>query len=234
MSDDGKVSLENCDFTKKKNRLTSPHSLMACELIGVTEEDLTKITLEEYIRKFPESQYLQKELQEERYNHYEESRQKLIDEAKQKREELMKEEEDPKNKTKRTLYDSGFNPNESLALSKSSNYKTINAKKSSSVGSMNMTSSAEQSTAIKAEREKLKKMKERQEINIKLQIDYECTLEENRRNNLRKMRMKAMKEEKKRKEKERLQQEKNKREQEKEMERKKKEEEYHQKMEEKR
>ena len=53
------------------------------------------------------------------------------------------------------------------------------------------------STAIKYEREKLKKLKERQEINIRLQIDYECAMEENRMKNLEKMRLKEEKEEKK-------------------------------------
>ena len=35
-----KISLENCDFNKKKMRITSPYSLMACELIGIDQEDL--------------------------------------------------------------------------------------------------------------------------------------------------------------------------------------------------
>ena len=54
------------------------------------------------------------------------------------------------------------------------------------------------STAIKAEKERLKKMRERQEINIKLQIDYECLLEETRRKNIAKMKLKEEKEERKR------------------------------------
>lgn len=58
MSEETKISLLNCDFTKKKTRLTSPHSLMACKLIGVTEEDLIFQTLEEYIKNNIDSQYL--------------------------------------------------------------------------------------------------------------------------------------------------------------------------------
>ena len=54
------------------------------------------------------------------------------------------------------------------------------------------------STAIKEERERLKKLKERQEINIRLQIDYECAMEENRRKNIEKMKLKEEKEEIKR------------------------------------
>ena len=50
-------------------------------------------------------------------------------------------------------------------------------KKSSSMGAFDIDGGGT-STAIKYEREKLKKLKERQEINIRLQIDYECAMEE--------------------------------------------------------
>ena len=68
-------------------------------------------------------------------------------------------------------------------------------KKSSSMGVMGMTVMNTRngwgtSTAIRAERERLKKLKERQEINIRLQIDYECAMEETRRKNIEKMKLK--------------------------------------------
>ena len=90
------------------------------------------------------------------------------------------------------------------------------------------------STAIKLEKEKLRKIRERQEINMKLQIDYECGLEETRRKNIRKMKLKEEKDEKMRIAKNKLLMEKMRKEQEKEKNRKKKEEEYNQKMDEKR
>ena len=34
-----RISLDNCDFNKKM-RINSPYSLMACELIGIEQEDL--------------------------------------------------------------------------------------------------------------------------------------------------------------------------------------------------
>ena len=40
MSKEKEISLINCDFTKKNTRLTSPRSLIACRLIGVTQDDL--------------------------------------------------------------------------------------------------------------------------------------------------------------------------------------------------
>ena len=81
---------------------------------------------------------------------------------------------------------------------------------------------------------RLKKLKERQEINIRLQIDYECAMEEIRRKNIEKMKLKEEKEEKKRLEKQHQLLEKLRKEEEKEKEKKKREEEYKQKMEEKR
>ena len=52
-----------------------------------------------------------------------------------------------------------------------------------------------QSTAIKLEKEKLHRLLEKEENNVKLQIDYECKIEENRRKNLEKMRDKKLREE---------------------------------------
>ena len=192
MSDEKKVSLINCDFSKKKARLTSPHSLIACHLIGVTEEDLIFQTLEEYIKKNVECQYLEKELQEERYNHYEKNRQELIELAKNQREILIKEEEN-KNNSK-----SNNNNNYSRTIGSTHN-RTLN--KNSSYGALD-NNYGESSTAIKLEREKLRILKEKQELNVKLQIDYECMREENRRKNMEKMRIKEEKEEKRRMEKE--------------------------------
>ena len=47
---ENKISLENCDFNKKKMRITSPYSLMACELIGIEQDDLIFLSKEDYIR----------------------------------------------------------------------------------------------------------------------------------------------------------------------------------------
>ena len=43
--------------------------------------------------------------------------------------------------------------------------------------SINIEPKYEASTAIKLEREKLQKVLEKQEIKVKLQIDYECMIE---------------------------------------------------------
>ena len=68
-------------------------------------------------------------------------------------------------------------------------------KKSSSIGAFEPCGDeGGTSTAIKYERERLKKLKERQEINIRLQIDYKCAMEEIRRKNIEKMKLKVEKE----------------------------------------
>ena len=88
--DEYKISLSNCDFNKKRIRLTSPYSLMAYDLIGVDEEDLLFVSKEEYLLKNPDCQNLPSDLQEERYNHFNAKRLNLIKEAKAKRAELIK------------------------------------------------------------------------------------------------------------------------------------------------
>ena len=89
---EGKISLVNCDFKNKKSRINSPHSLMAFLLIGVTEEELKYIPKEEYIKNNIDNRDLEKELQEERYKHFENNRQQLIELAKKRRESLIRSE----------------------------------------------------------------------------------------------------------------------------------------------
>ena len=235
-----KISLENCDFKKKKVRINSPFSLSAFELLGIDENDLIFISKDEYLRKNQDCQNLKKELQEERYYHFNLKRLKLIELAKKKREELIQEN---KEQIKKCTENENFENTEHNTNIKNDAYKTFytkrdKLKKSSSVGMMRMTGGFKgvwgTSTAIKEERERLRKLKERQEINIRLQIDYECAMEENRRKNIEKMKLKEEKEEIKRKEKKKLLMEKLRKDEEKEKNRKKKEEEYNHKIEEKR
>ena len=180
-----KISILNCDFTQKKIRINSPNSLTAIRLIGATFDDLRYLTLDEYIKR-ENIQYLDKELQEERYNHYEKSRLSLISEAKSIREDLLKEKE----KNYETAPQNKLNLSKSNDIFKYTGFN-FNTKKNNFNTNISNTPT---STAIILEREKLQKLLEKQENNIKLQIDYECMIEENRRKNLEKMRNKEMKE----------------------------------------
>ena len=230
--DEYKISLSNCDFNKKKIRLTSPYSLMACDLIGVDEEELLYVPKEEFLLKNSDCQNLSKEIQDERYNHFNQKRLNLIKEAKSKRAELIKLYQNL-NYNKKPDLDNNSNNNLISLASQTLYNKNDIFKKSSSAAQIDNTlgKSINSSTVIKMGKEKLKKMKEKQELIIRLQIDYECTMEENRRNNIKKMKLKEEKEERKKREKNLILMEKIKKEEMKEKRRKMKEEEYNQQME---
>ena len=205
---------------QKKIRITSPHSLTAIRLIGTTLDDLRYLTFDDYV-KSASIQNLERELQEERYNHYEQNRLELIKEAKEIREDLLKDnnyETSPQNNLS-SLY---ISPKSNIKIARY-NYNTM--KKNTSASNLEPKIKLQTSTAILLEREKLMKLLEKQENKVKLQIDYECMIEETRRKNLEKMRKKELKEEKKRKDKEREIAEKKEKEREKMLEKKRKEEE---------
>ena len=60
------------------------------------------VSFEEYIKKNPELKRVDRDLQERKYIHYEEKRQKLIEEAKLKRKEIIKEKQNTKKVQKST------------------------------------------------------------------------------------------------------------------------------------
>jgi hypothetical protein len=97
-----KINLDNCEFTLKGKRLNSARSLEAIKIIGADENDLIKLTLAQYLKKFPEARGIKKELQEERLEHYEEQRQKLLDEIKKVRNDLIKNDVDNNNNNNTT------------------------------------------------------------------------------------------------------------------------------------
>ena len=84
-----KISFDNFNYQLKGGRLTSPLSIQACKLNGVTEEDIIYLTFEDYIRSHPESMNLPKEFQQERYDNYEQNRKDLIESLKENRNKLI-------------------------------------------------------------------------------------------------------------------------------------------------
>ena len=111
MSQDSKekISLENYNYESKNNRLTSPLSIQACKLQGVTEDDLLYITFEEYIQSHPDCMNLPKEFQQERYDNYEQNRKDLIENLKEIRiklkESINKEKAKTETVTVTEIYD---------------------------------------------------------------------------------------------------------------------------------
>ena len=98
-----KISLDNFNYQSKNQRLTSPSSIQACKLQGVTEKDIIYLTFEEYIQSHPESLTLQKEFQQERYDNYEQNRKDLVESLKETRNQLkdaiIKQEKTEKTET---------------------------------------------------------------------------------------------------------------------------------------
>ena len=219
-----KISLLNCNFSQKKIRITSPYSNLAIRLIGATLDDLRYLTFDEYIKNNG-LHYLEKDLQEERYNHYLKNRLELINEAKSMREDLIREKECETSTQNNNISSlSILSPKNNVNLSNYNHHLTT-MKKNTSASNLEPKINLPTSTAILLEREKLQKILEKQENKVKLQIDYVCMIEENRRKNLEKMRIKEIKEQKRKKEKELELMEKKEREREKLLEKKRKEEE---------
>ena len=83
------ISLDTITFLDKKEIISSPRSLEAIGLLGYNIKKLYHISFESYIKNHPELKNFSQELQERRYNHFEEIRLKKINEAKNKRDELI-------------------------------------------------------------------------------------------------------------------------------------------------
>ena len=88
-----KISLDNYNYKGKNQRLTSPLSIKACRLQGVTEGDLIFITFEEYMHSHPECINLPRAFQQERYDNFEQNRKDLIESLKEIRNGLKLEKE---------------------------------------------------------------------------------------------------------------------------------------------
>ena len=180
-----KKNLETVDFNNRRDRVQTAHSKKAILELGLDESKLYRIEKEQYLLQHPELKNASEEVQDKRYDHYEQRRQDQIDEARKKRSELIekeneeyKESESKENDIKKN-YDTGNNEDEEP-----------------------------QSEAIKKELEKLEMMKKQQLGEIKNIIDYAYKMEEFRKKNQEKMRIQEEKEEKLREEKEKQKKEK--------------------------
>ena len=198
MSDEEKISLLNCKFDQKKIRITSPHSLLSIRLIGATMDELRYYTFDEYVKNTG-IHYLEKELQEERYNHFLLNRLELIKEAKKIREELIKEKNSDTCMNNNNINNNNNISTLSFLTPKANsnishyNFNLTTMRKNTSALNLEPKTNLKTSTAILLEREKLQKILKNQENKVKMQIDYEYMIEETRRKNLEKMRNKELK-----------------------------------------
>ena len=93
----GSNTLETVDFTNKKIRINSPKSRKALLSLGLDEKELYEITMKEYIDSHPELKKASNEVQEKRYNHYNDRRLRSITEAKEMRQKIIEDENEEKN-----------------------------------------------------------------------------------------------------------------------------------------
>ena len=159
-------NLSNIDFNDTKMRIETPHSRQAILELGLTDNDLFKISKQQYLLMYPELKTKSKDIQVKRYNHYEEKRKQAIDEAIKKREEIMSQEHNiKKEKTfyNKTKYSSNTNNNNNINI-----YR--NNSRSHSIYLMD--TKIGNSTLIKRELEKLNLIKKKEIGEIKNLIDY--------------------------------------------------------------
>ena len=150
------INFENFNYESKTHRLTSPFSIKACLLKGVKEQDIHHIPLNEYIQTNPDSKNIPKELQQERYDNYEQNRLKLIESLKEVRNKLKvenKEKGKEKNEKEKEKEKEDNDEEEKNTVS-------INDKKFSTIKN-------------KENMRKYKKLKEDMVASIKVQIDRE-------------------------------------------------------------
>ena len=95
-----KITLDSPEFLEKKQRLSSPRSIEACRLIGITPNELYPITLDEYINKHPDIKYMKQNLQEQRFNNFDKIRKENLEAAQSKRKEIIENEGNKSNQSK--------------------------------------------------------------------------------------------------------------------------------------
>ena len=77
--------------------INSPKSRKALLSLGLDEKELYEITMKEYIDSHPELKKASNEVQEKRYNHYNDRRLRSITEAKEMRQKIIEDENEEKN-----------------------------------------------------------------------------------------------------------------------------------------
>ena len=83
------LSIDFENINNRKMRIETPHSREALLELGLTERDLFKIDMKKYLSANPELKSESKEIQEKRYNHYDEKRQQAIEEVIKKGKKLF-------------------------------------------------------------------------------------------------------------------------------------------------
>ena len=199
--------MTNIDFDRKKVRINTPMSNRALLELGLIEDDLFKIDKKKYLSLNPQLKAESQDIQDRRYEHYEQRRQKAIEDAIRKREEILNSFDNYTDKDRDknifTKYSSNNNRyfltqnhffnNRSHSIDRFGFNKNKNSK--------NNDNNKIDSTMIKKEMEKLKLIKKQQVGEIRNLIDYEYFLNEVKKRNEQKEIENQIKEERIKKEK---------------------------------
>ena len=86
------MSVEDIDFSNNKHKLTSPRSKEACLRLGIQIKDLYFKDFQQFKADNPNIITLSKDAQNLRWEHYEESRQELIDMIKNEKNNIINEQ----------------------------------------------------------------------------------------------------------------------------------------------
>lgn len=191
----GKVDLENIDFTsKKRKKINSPRSLETLSRLGYTQDELYYINFKEFKNLHPDVRNLAKDVQESRFQFFEDKRSQRVEEAKQLRLKIINEENFPGSSQ-------DFNPERSripAERSRSSTNQISKMSKSFTGGGMtnNMNTSQFQSTAINNELKSFERLKKKQEMDLLGMVQHELRMNLMRQENEEKIRKQKEKEEK--------------------------------------
>ena len=171
------ISVDNCEFKLKHQRLNSPRSIEACNRLGINPSDLYFIDFQSFMVSHPELRNLPRQLQQFRYDHVERLRKETLALVKGEREKLIKSAQNS-------------------TLNSENNVSGKRLQSSSSLSSM----SHRMEKMISEEKKTLEKIKQKQKQEIQNLIENQIKSEIMRRNSDekdRKMRMReqAMKEE---------------------------------------
>ena len=91
------------DFKDKNIRINSPISKRVLFILGLDENKLYDLTKEEYLENHPELKNFSSEIQDKKYEHFKFKREKVINDAKKLRQDLIRDIEKEKKKNKTEL-----------------------------------------------------------------------------------------------------------------------------------
>ena len=139
------ISLENANYNGKV-RINSPRSHEALARLGYTPEELSYVSLNDFITRNPELRGMSKEIIKNRYDFIDNKRLKKIEEAKNERLRIIEDEENRSNNL---------------------------GSASQNLASNSMLNSQLKSTAINNELKALERMKKKQEMELLNMVQYE-------------------------------------------------------------